>query len=87
MRYDTPALRWLAVLAQVALWLAAIVITARVRVPGGRRSLLPVDDETLIDLTGEPVSSAFDPILARASGDDRDLLSDEHTGEHREVPS
>ena len=63
LRYDTAALRWLAVLVQVALWLAAIFVAARVRVTVGRRESLLLSDETLIDLTDEPVPSLVDPGL------------------------
>ena len=48
---------------QVALWLAAIVIAARVRVSVGRREPLLLADETLIDLTGDAVPSLVDPGL------------------------
>jgi hypothetical protein len=77
LRYETSALRWLAVTAQVALWLAAIVIAARIRVSVGRRSSLLLEDETLIDLTDDSIVS-IDPGLRAdadptAGVDDRDL--------------
>ena len=50
LRYETSALRYLAVAVQTLLWLAAIVIAARVRVSVGRRDSLLLADETLIDL-------------------------------------
>ncbi len=83
LRYDSSALRWLAVLTQLALWMAAIVIAARVRVSVGRRSPLLVADETLIDLTGEPAASFIDPGLSEQPGDDSDQQTDQQT----EVPS
>ena len=83
LKYSSSTLRWLAVLAQLALWLAAIVIAARVRVPVGRRSALVVVDETLIDLTGEPVSSFVDPGLSDEDGDD----PERPTAPRAEVPS
>ena len=66
LRYDSSALRLLAVIAQVALWLAAIFVVSRVRVNVGRRESLLVADETLIDLTEEPAASLHDPGLRRA---------------------
>ena len=83
LKYSSSTLRWLAVLAQLALWLAAIVVSARVRVPAGRRSALAVVDETLIDLTGEPVSSFVDPGLSDEAGDDPEWP----TAPRAEVPS
>ena len=63
LRYDTSALRWLAVLGQTVLWLAAIVIAARVRVSVGRRDSVLLADETLIDLTDDALPSLLDPGL------------------------
>ncbi len=63
LRYDTSVLRWLAVALQVLLWMAAIVIAARVRVSVGRRRPLLTDDETLIDLTEDASPSLLDPGL------------------------
>ena len=63
LRYDTSTLRWLAVAAQVVLWLAAIVVAARVRVSVGRRDSLLLADETLIDLTDDAAPSLVDPGL------------------------
>ena len=83
LKYSSSTLRWLAVLAQLAFWLAAIVVAARVRVPAGRRSALAVVDETLIDLTGEPVSSFVDPGLSDEAGDDPEWP----TAPRAEVPS
>ena len=77
LRYDTSALRWLAVAMQTLLWLAAIVIAARVRVSVGRRDSLLLADETLIDLTGDAVPSLVDPGFAGGSS----TLHD-HTVEH-----
>ncbi len=70
LRYDTSALRWLAVLAQTALWIAAIVIAARVRVSVGRRGPLLLTDETLIDLGDATVPTLLDPGLAAEPGGD-----------------
>jgi hypothetical protein len=64
LSYETSALRWLAVAAQTFLWLAAIVIAARVRVSVGRRDPLLLSDETLIDLTDEAGPAFVDPGLA-----------------------
>ena len=64
LRYDSSTLRWLAVLAQIALWIAAIVVAARVRVSVGRRESLLLTDETLIDLTDAAVPSLVDPGFA-----------------------
>ncbi len=66
LRYDSSALRWLAVALQFALWMAAIVIAARVRVPVGRREPLLLADETLIDLT-DAGPSLVDPGLSADS--------------------
>jgi GT2 family glycosyltransferase len=64
LRYDTSVLRWFAVAAQVALWLAAIVVAARVRVSVGRRDVMLLEDETLIDLTDSGGGASFvDPGL------------------------
>ncbi len=63
LRYDTSILRWLAIVLQVVLWLAAIVVAARVRVSVGRRDSLLVEDETLIDLTDDAGPAFVDPGL------------------------
>ena len=63
LRYETSALRWLAVAVQTLLWLAAIVIAARVRVSVGRRDPLLLADETLIDLTDDAGPVLVDPGL------------------------
>jgi GT2 family glycosyltransferase len=65
LRYDSGALRWLAILGQVFLWLAAIVVAARVRVPIGTRGPLVIADETLIDLTSDQQPAFVDPGLRR----------------------
>ncbi len=75
LRYDTSALRWLAVLGQTVLWLAAIVIAARVRVSVGRRDSVLLADETLIDLTDDALPSLLDPGLV-ADLDDEAGTSD-----------
>jgi GT2 family glycosyltransferase len=69
LRYDTSALRWLAVVAQTLLWLAAIVVAARVRVSVGRRGPLLLVDETLIDLDDAAVPALLDPGLTTEPGD------------------
>jgi hypothetical protein len=80
LQYDSSALRWMAVAMQLALWMAAIVIAARVRVPVGRREPLLLADETLIDLT-EAGPSLLDPGLSADSGDDEPMgESDELDG-------
>ena len=63
LRYDTSTLRWLAVFGQTALWLAAIVVAARVRVSVGRRDPVLLADETLIDLTDDVLPVLVDPGL------------------------
>ena len=50
------------------LWLAAIVIAARVRVSVGRRDSLLLADETLIDLTDDAGPVLVDPGLAHDPG-------------------
>ena len=77
LRYDSSTLRWLAVAVQVLLWLAAIVIAARVRVSVGRRGSLVIADETLIDLTGDTVPSLVDPGLAVDHGPPHDTEGEE----------
>ena len=61
LRYETSTLRWLAVAVQTLLWLAVIVIAARIRVSVGRRDPLLLTDETLIDLTDDAVPVLVDP--------------------------
>ncbi len=75
LRYDTSALRWLAVLAQTALWIAAIVVAARVRVSVGRRDPMLLADETLIDLTDDAVPSFVDPGFVAERDDDAEPQS------------
>jgi hypothetical protein len=71
LRYETSTLRWLAVGLQTLLWLAVIVIAARVRVSVGRREPLLVTDETLIDLTDDAVPVLVDPGLSADHTADR----------------
>ncbi len=87
LRYDSSALRLLAVIVQTLLWLAAIFIAARVRVTVGRRESLLLADETLIDLTEGSVPSLVDPGL-RAEPDvpDADLAGPDRAGP-RSCPS
>ena len=66
LRYESSTVRWLTVLAQIALWLAAIVVAGRVRVSVGRREPLVLTDETLFDLTDSAVPSLVDPGLVGA---------------------
>ena len=61
LRYESSTFRWFAVLAQIALWIAAIVVAFRVRVSVGRRAPLLVADETLIDLTDSALPALVDP--------------------------
>jgi GT2 family glycosyltransferase len=68
LRYDTSSVRWLAVALQTLLWVAAIVVAARVRVSVGRRETLLLADETLIDLTDETVPALLDPGLSVDAG-------------------
>ncbi len=68
LRYDSSTWRWLWVMLQFVLWIAAIVVAARVRVPVARRGPLVVADETLIDLTNEPVGSFRDSGLVGNDG-------------------
>jgi GT2 family glycosyltransferase len=92
LRYDTSFTRWLAVLLQVALWAAALLLAARVRVSLGSRGPLVADDEPVIDLTSEPLVSLptsetsagyHDPGLAlRPRADAPDSHSDDS-----EIPS
>jgi hypothetical protein len=68
LRYETPLTRPLMILLQLALWIVALVIVSRWRVPVSRRSQALVTNETLIDLSdpamavpavnGEPVTGA-----------------------------
>jgi hypothetical protein len=57
LRYETPLTRSLMLLLQVALWIIALVIVLRLKVPAARRSQTLVTNETLIDLS-EPVVPA-----------------------------
>ena len=57
----------LLVFLQVAFWIAALIVVSRVQVRTGRRTGLVTTDETLIDLSAEPV---VDPMLDRSSNDD-----------------
>jgi hypothetical protein len=77
LRYDTPLTRPLMILLQVALWIVALVIVSRVRVPVSRRSRALVTNETLIDLsdpavavvpTGEPVTGETESTDVDLSG-------------------
>ncbi len=85
LSYETSTLRWLAVAAQTLLWLAAILIAARVRVSVGRRDSLLLADETLIDLSDETVPELLDPGLTIDPDPDLDPDRDSD-GEHDPDP-
>ncbi len=76
LRYETSTLRWLAVAFQTLLWLAVILIAARVRVSVGRRDSLLLSDETLIDLTDDAVPALRDPGLSAEPATDPDANPD-----------
>jgi hypothetical protein len=59
LRYESPISRLLLVFLQVAFWIVALVVVSRVQVPTSRRTGLVTTDETLIDLSAEPL----DPML------------------------
>lgn len=77
LSYSTPGSRTLTVVLQAVLWLAAVVVAARVTVPTGTRRTAFVEDETLItmheDIDGDgyvdpavgvpPVYAGLDPGL------------------------
>jgi septal ring-binding cell division protein DamX len=58
LRYDSPLTRPLMVLFQVALWIIALAIVLRLKVPAARRSQALVTNETLIDLSDPAVVGA-----------------------------
>ncbi len=60
LRYESPVSRLLLVFLQAAFWIAALIMVSRVQVRTGRRSGLVTTDETLIDLSAEPI---VDPML------------------------
>jgi GT2 family glycosyltransferase len=57
LRYETSVVRVLLVLLQTALWIGALVLVSRVRLPAARRRGVMVSDEPLIDLTAEPTDA------------------------------
>ncbi|MGB0112498.1 MAG: glycosyltransferase, partial [Ilumatobacteraceae bacterium] len=61
LSYRTSSTRSLLIALQVILWAAALLVLGRVRVPVGRRAALVLDDDTVIDLTAEPMTPLFDP--------------------------
>jgi len=61
LRYDSPVGRLLLVLLQVALWVVALVVVSRLRVPVSRRTTALLDDETLISLSVEPAPAGPAP--------------------------
>jgi GT2 family glycosyltransferase len=63
LRYDSSATRFLAVALQALLWIVALVVVSRIRVPTPRRGGLVDTDEPIIDLSSEPV---VDPALRPA---------------------
>lgn len=87
--YETSSIRRLLVILQTVLWGVALLAAGRVSVPFGRRTTLVLDDDTVIDLTAEPVPGLFDPGLDSSGSierprtrpesetrDDRDASSD-----------
>ena len=64
LQYDSPPTRLLLVMVQVVLWIVALVVVSRLQVPTGRRGPLVADDETLIDLSSEPIVDAGPPATA-----------------------
>jgi len=64
LSYDTSLLRGLWLVLQVAMWTAALMVAARVRVSLRRPGSPAPIDEPLIDLTGDPVPTLLDPGLA-----------------------
>jgi hypothetical protein len=64
LRYDSPALRFLAVAFQALLWIVALVVVSQIRVPTPGRRRLVDTDEAIIDLSSEPiVDPALQPVL------------------------
>jgi GT2 family glycosyltransferase len=49
--YSSTWTRFLAVVVQALLWIAALIVVSQIKVPVGRRSATPLTDETLIDLS------------------------------------
>jgi GT2 family glycosyltransferase len=66
--YDTAASRSFLIALQFVLWMAVIIGAFRVSVPMARRARPVVADETLIDLTQEPLDH-IGPIAARSVAD------------------
>ncbi len=58
LRYDSPSSRSLLIAMQVLLWVAAIFIALKIRVPRGRRINTYSSDETLIVLRHDPLDAA-----------------------------
>ena len=65
LRYDSPITRLLLVVLQAAFWILALVVVSRIQLPVSRRGGLVATDETLIDLTAEPLT---DPAEGDAAG-------------------
>jgi hypothetical protein len=55
LTYETSSSRVLLVLVNLVLWAVALLVAGRIRVPVSRRGPLLVDDDTVIDLTVDPV--------------------------------
>jgi hypothetical protein len=55
LTYETSTGRVVLVLVNAVLWAVALLVAGRVRVPVSRRQVLVVDDDTVIDLTVEPL--------------------------------
>lgn len=62
LRYDSPTTRWLLVVLQLAMWIAALLLVGRVRVSIDHRAPLVATDEPLIDLTSEPLVDDTDAL-------------------------
>ncbi len=69
LSYDTSTTRVLWVAVNLLLWAAALIVAGRIRVPVNRRGPLLVDDDTVIDLTIDPVPAH--PELEVDHGEDR----------------
>jgi GT2 family glycosyltransferase len=65
LAYDSPAIRFLAVLVQALLWIVALGVVSRIQVPTPRRGGFVDTDEAIIDLSSEPViDPALQPVFA-----------------------
>jgi GT2 family glycosyltransferase len=65
LAYDSPAIRFLAVLVQALLWIVALGVVSRIQVPTPRRGGFVDTDEAIIDLSSEPIiDPALQPVFA-----------------------